>query len=106
MQNENLIPVEICHTRYNVEISFLQSLDQYGFIHLVSVEEKQYIETDELQILEKFIRMHYDLNINLEGIEAISFLLDRVQNMQDEIAYLKSKLKATTQHFLTTDDDM
>lgn len=106
MQNDNLIPVEICHTRYNVEISFLQSLNQYGFIHLVSVEEKQFIESDELQTLEKLIRLHYDLNINLEGIEAINFLLDRVQNMQDEIAYLKSKLKATPPQFLSPDDDL
>jgi hypothetical protein len=105
MQNDNLIPVEICHTRYNVEISFLQSLNQYGFIHLVSVEEKQYIETDELQTLERLIRLHYDLSINLEGIEAINFLLDRVQNMQEEIAYLKSKLKAAPSHFIHPDDD-
>jgi hypothetical protein len=92
MQNENLIPVEMCHTQYNIEISFIQSLDLYGFIHLVSIEQEQFIDSDELQTLEKLIRLHYELDINMEGIEAINFLLDRVQNMQDEIAYLKSKL--------------
>ena len=99
MQNENLIPVEICRTQYNIEMSFIQSLEQYGFIHLISVEQKQFIESDELQTLEKLIRMHYELDINMEGIEAINFLLDRVQNMQSEIAYLKSKLSATSQYF-------
>ena len=99
MQNENLIPVEMCRTQYNVEMSFIQSLNQYGFIHIVSVEQKQFIDSDELQVLEKLIRMHYELDINMEGIEAINFLLDRVQNMQNEIAYLKSKLSATSQHF-------
>lgn len=103
MQNENLIPVEVCHTHYNVELSFIQSLNEYGFIHVVSVEEKQFIEQDELQMLEKLIHLHYDLDINMEGIEAISFLLERVQHMQDEIVYLKSKLKASPQHLFRRD---
>lgn len=92
MQKEKLIPADVCCRHYNVELSFIQSLDQYGFIHIVSVEKTEFIDMDELQTLEKFIRMHYELDINMQGIEAINFLLERVQNMQDEIAYLKSKL--------------
>ncbi len=92
MQNENLIPVELCRVHYKVELSFIQSLHQYGFIHIISVEQQQFIDSDELQTLEKLIRMHYELDINVEGIEAISFLLERVNNMKNEIAYLKSKL--------------
>lgn len=92
MQKENLIPAELCSQQYNVELSFIQSLHQYGFIHIVYAEQKQFIDMDELHTLEKFIRMHYELDINMEGIEAINHLLDRVQNMQDEIAYLRSKL--------------
>lgn len=92
MQNENLVPAELCCTQYNIELSFIRSLDQYGFIHIVSIESKPFINTDELQKLEKFIRMHYELDINMEGIEAINFLLERVQNMHNEITYLKSKL--------------
>jgi len=94
MQNENLIPVEVCHTHYKVELSFIQLLHEYGFIHIVSVEQKQFIDTEELQTLEKIMHLHYDLDINMEGIEAINFLLERVQNMQDEIAHLRSRLKA------------
>jgi hypothetical protein len=39
--------------------------------------------------------MHYDLNINVEGIEAITHLLARVEKMQQEIISLKNKI-----HFL------
>ncbi|MEP6465217.1 MAG: chaperone modulator CbpM, partial [Parafilimonas sp.] len=92
MQNENLVPVTLCCEQYKVELSFIQSLHQYGFLHIVSVEATPFISTDDLQILEKLIRMYYELDINLQGIEAISFLLERVQNMQHEISYLKSKL--------------
>ncbi|HEX5151976.1 MAG TPA: chaperone modulator CbpM [Parafilimonas sp.] len=92
MQNENLIPVMACCKHYNVEMSFIHSLGQYGFIKIISGESNEFIDIDELQTLEKFIRMHYELDINIQGIEAINFLLDRVQNMQQEITYLKSKL--------------
>jgi hypothetical protein len=97
MQNENLIPAEICCTHYNIDLSFIQTLEQYGFIHVVSDEQTQFIDAEELQTLEKFIRMHYELDINMQGIEAINFLLERLQNMQDEIAYLKSKLNVYEQ---------
>jgi hypothetical protein len=92
MQNENLIPAALCCKHYNIEWSFIQSLNQYGFIHIVSDEEDVFIDMDELHKLEKFIRLHYELDINMQGIEAINFLLERVQNMQDEINYLRSKL--------------
>jgi len=92
MQNENLIPAELCCTHYNVELSFIQTLNQFGFIHIISNDSDQFIDMDELNTLEKFIRLHYDLDINMQGIEAINFLLERVQNMQHEINYLRSKL--------------
>ena len=92
MQNANLIAAIACCEHYNVELSFIHSLHQYGFIKIVSVESTEFIDMDELQTLEKFIRLHYELDINMQGIEAINFLLERVQNMQQEITYLKSKL--------------
>jgi hypothetical protein len=105
MQNENLIPVELCRVQYNVELSFIQSLDQYGFIHIVSVEQQQFIDSGELQTLEKLIRMHYELDINIEGIEAINFLLERVKRMQNEIAHLKSVLQATSSQVLSKGEE-
>ena len=92
MQNENLISVTACCKHYDIEVSFIHSLDQCGFIKIVSVDTAEFLDTDELQTLEKFIRLHYELDINMQGIEAINFLLDRVQNMQQQIAFLKSKL--------------
>ncbi|MEP6684658.1 MAG: chaperone modulator CbpM [Parafilimonas sp.] len=92
MQNENLIPVALYCKHYKVEVSFIQTLQQYGFIHTVSDEAEEFIDADDLHTIEKLMRMHYELDINIQGIEAINFLLERVQNMQHEINYLKSKL--------------
>jgi len=42
--------------------------------------------------LEKFIRFHYEMDINIEGIETISHLLQRVNELQQEIVALKNKV--------------
>ena len=92
MPEKNLVPAVTCCEHYNIKLSFIHSLEQYGFIKTVVIDSDEFIEADELQNLEKFIRLHYELDINLQGIEAISFLLERIQHMQEEISYLKRKL--------------
>lgn len=89
----DLITPEECCAFYQIEQSFIQSLNEYGLINIISVEEKQFIQNSELQQLEKFIRLHYELGINLEGIDAIGGLLLKMKEMQDEINLLKDKLQ-------------
>ncbi|MBK6338750.1 MAG: hypothetical protein IPN93_15995 [Bacteroidetes bacterium] len=40
------------------------------------------------------IRIHYELNINLEGIDAIFHLLNRIENLELELLTVKNKLQA------------
>lgn len=93
MQHEELIPAnEFClHCR--VELSFVQSLEQSGLIKLHTIGDTGYIEIDQLGELEKLIRLHHELDINLEGIEAVTHLLQRVQEMQTEMIALKNRLR-------------
>jgi hypothetical protein len=39
------------------------------------------------------MRMHYDLDINMEGIDVISHLLKRIHNLQDELRITQNKLR-------------
>ena len=93
MQNENLIPADEFCTRYNVELSFINLLNDHGLIEVTTIEEKYFIPSDRLNDLEKFIRLHYDLDINMPGIEAISHMLQRIQMMQQEMMALKNRLR-------------
>lgn len=93
LDKKDLITPEACCSSYQIELSFIQSLNEYGLINIISVEEKEFIQHTELQLLEKFIRLHYDLGINLEGIDAIGHLLLKVKDMQDEITLLKDTLQ-------------
>jgi len=92
MQNNELILAEEFCTHYKIQLSFINNLNQFGLIEITSVEEKPYIPQSQLQKLEQIIRLHHDLDINLEGIEAITHLLNRVKSLQTEIAGLKNRL--------------
>jgi len=42
--------------------------------------------------LKTFVRLHYDLDINLEGLETINHLLEKIEEMQMEILKLRNKV--------------
>ena len=92
MQTPHLISADEFCTHHKVEYSFISSLQQFGLIEITTIEQGSFINAENLTELEKFVRLHYDLDINLEGIEAITYLLEKVQSLQNEINLLKSKL--------------
>jgi chaperone modulatory protein CbpM len=93
MPTDELILAEELCSFYKVDFSFIDDLQQYGLIELTSIDTGIYVAQNQLQKLEQIARLHYDLNINLEGIDAIAHLLERVKNMQNEIMTLKNRLK-------------
>ncbi len=93
MQTDELIPADELCSYYKVEFSFIHSLQQFGLIQITSVHDATYIPQNQLQRLEQMIRLHYDLDINLEGIDAIANMLDKVNTLQSEIATLRNRLK-------------
>ncbi len=92
MQNNELILAEEFCTHYKIQLSFISNLNQLGLIDITSVEERSYIPQSQLQKLEQIIRLHHDLDINLEGIDAITHLLDRVKSLQSEVTVLRNRL--------------
>jgi hypothetical protein len=93
METEYLISIDEFCANHNIEISFISSLQQSGLIEITTVREAGFIEADQLQQLEKFIRLYYELDINLEGIETINYLLQRINSMQHEMVALRNKLR-------------
>jgi len=93
MQTNYLIAVNDFCTHHDIEISFVRSLQTIGLIEVTTVETISYVDTGQLQELEKFIRFYYELNINLEGIETITHLLKRVNILRDENKALHNKLR-------------
>lgn len=90
---ENLIvATEFCSC-HNIEISFINNLHHNGLIEITTIDEKLFLHTHQLQIIEKMMHLHYDLEINIEGIDAILHLLDKMDNLQKNIVLLENKLR-------------
>jgi len=93
MQKNKLIAINEFCLNHNIEISFVSSLQQTGLIEITTIKETEFIDTDQLRQLEKIVRFYYELDINLEGIETITYLLERINSMQNEILALRNRLR-------------
>lgn len=93
MGTEYLIALDEFCASHNIEISFISSLHQSGLIEIRTIKDSGFIEADQLRQLEKYVRLYYDLDINLEGIETIDYLLHQINSMQDEILTLRNRLR-------------
>lgn len=92
MQTVNNITIQECCTHYSIETAFVHSLQQYGLIEIIHSEDEQYIHYEQLARLEKYIHLHYDLEINFQGLDAITHLLQHIENLQMEVKILRNEL--------------
>jgi len=93
MEIEQLIPTQEFASFYNIDVSFIEALTEYGLVEIITINETPFINKEHINHLEKVIRLHYDLSINLEGIDAIHHLLRKVDSLQEEVTMLKNKLR-------------
>jgi chaperone modulatory protein CbpM len=92
MKDNLIATADIC-TYHEVEFTFIDSLGNAGLLEVRVVENVPYIPETQLQKLEKMIRMHQELEINIAGIEAITHLLERVEHMHEELRVLRNRLR-------------
>ncbi len=92
METEQMIPVSEFCIYHNIELSFIYSLNESGLIDITSIEEKIFVPVTQLKHLETLMRLKDEMDINIEGIETISYLLQRMNDMQHLILQLHNKL--------------
>ncbi len=89
---EYISVTEFCSS-HHIQYSFINSLNEYGLVELTVIEENEFIHPEQVRELEKIMRLHYDLEINMQGIDAITHLLKKVNDLQEEIRYLRNRLQ-------------
>ncbi len=89
---ENLVSANEFCINHQIEISFISSLKEFGLIELTTLEEVLFIDSNELQKLERLLRLYNEMDINMEGIEAVVHLLKKNEDLQTEIIRLKNRL--------------
>lgn len=84
--------VELCE-HYRVEISFFTKLHEVGLVKITTLKQNSYLHQDKIADVEKFIRLHQELNINTEGIDAVFNLLQKIDNLENELSILHNRLR-------------
>jgi len=92
MESADMIVLDEFCSSHQVEVSFVRTLEEHGLIETIIVNETLCIQENELSKLEQIVRLHQELNINSEGVDAIINLLRQIENMQNEITILRNKL--------------
>ncbi|MEO5599864.1 MAG: chaperone modulator CbpM [Cyclobacteriaceae bacterium] len=92
MNIQEFISLEVFCQHYDISPSFVISMQELGLIEIVVVDETKNIPVSQLREAEKLVRLHNDLEINIEGIDVVMQLLQRIKAMQEEILALRNSL--------------
>lgn len=76
-----------------VEAEFITMLKGEDLIEILVVSGEEFIAIDQMPLLEQYARWYYDMQINLEGIDALRHMLTRVRQLQNSIDLLENKLR-------------
>ena len=93
MSNKELISIQKVIVHHNLDEQFIESIESFQLIEFVVKDTDKYVYVEQLPTLEKIIRLYYDLEVNMEGIDVINNMLDRMDMMRKTIQQLENKLK-------------
>jgi chaperone modulatory protein CbpM len=89
--NNKVLLQQFC-LHHEVELSFIDSLHEYGLITILVFNGDKYILADDLKEIEKMAHFYYELGINIEGIEVIINLLLQNDRLRKELNFARRKL--------------
>jgi chaperone modulatory protein CbpM len=79
---------------YNVEITFFDELVDSGLLNIHTENEIHYLMYEDLPVFEKFTNWHYDLEINLPGLEVIHSMLLKMDHLKQRNRELMNKISS------------
>lgn len=92
MSTENFIPIHTLCLHYKLEINFFNTLNENGLIEIQLVDNIQYVHKESIYEIEKIVRMHKELEVNIEGIDIVLNLLQKIDALQTELLKVRNRL--------------
>jgi len=92
MNTKDLIPIKQFCKIYEIEFSFISSLNEFGLIELIYIDKGEFIELEKIQEIERIIRLHNELGVNLEGIDIITNLIEKIDTLQKRLHSVQNQL--------------
>ena len=100
MEIENYFLVKQFCISHDVEIALIESFHEIGFIQILRIKNENYIHLESLSNLEKAIRLNQELAIEINELEIVLGLLDKIENLQEENKVIKAKLESYRNNFV------
>ena len=93
MSTTNYIPVQELCAQYRIEQTFITELHEKGVLQLRIVEQTYCLHCDSMPVFEKIMRIHDELHINIEGIDVILNLLDKIDDLNRQLVKTQNRLR-------------
>lgn len=93
MKTEELIRIDELCVHYEVEHTFFTHLSEAGLIEITIVENTHYIHPELMGEVEKMLRLHHDLQLNIEGIDVVLNLLQKIDSLNAELIATRNRLR-------------
>lgn len=86
--------IEVTHLckQYNVTETLFEHFQDTGLLQITVVETRPCIHIDTINRVDKMLRMHQELGVNPEGIDVIMNLLEKIDDLNNKVNYLKQEL--------------
>lgn len=69
---------------YNVELAFFDALETHGLLCVEVEDNVKYVCYEDLPAFERLANWHYDLEVNIPGLEIIRQLLLKIEKLREE----------------------
>ncbi|MCB9201911.1 MAG: MerR family transcriptional regulator [Flavobacteriales bacterium] len=93
MESKELINIKSIILYHKVDEDFISQVESFQLIDIIIKDTDKYIHTKQLPVLERVIRLHYELKVNMEGIDVIGNMMDKMEDMKERIRKLECRLK-------------
>lgn len=92
MKNKKLISIQQFCSLHKTPTSFIDDLHEYEIIKLKVIDNTKHLKLKDVSTVEKLMRLHFDLDINMEGLDAIIHLTKQINDLQEEINHLRRQI--------------
>ena len=92
MENKDLIPITELSRVYQLDLVFFETLFEFDIIEFTIYQEVKLVPLAAIPKLEQIIRIHQELDVNIEGVDIIFNLMTKINQLESEIQHLKNRL--------------
>ncbi|HHJ51213.1 MAG TPA: MerR family transcriptional regulator [Phaeodactylibacter sp.] len=77
MEDQMYISIKSFCRAHEIGLDFIEEVLEYELIEVQKTEDDLLLPEEQLERLERILRLHYELGINMPGIDVILRLLER-----------------------------